>query len=63
MCSYSPKPKSYRAKAQAPLTTDDSKLLDKKGILKIQQIVGSILYYVRAVDMTVLMSLSFIASE
>ena len=63
MCPYSPEQKTYGAKAQAPLPTDDSKPLDKKGILKIQQIVGSILYYAQAVDSTVLMALSSIASE
>ena len=62
-CPYSPEPKSYGAKAQAPLPEDNSKPLDKNGIRKIQQIVGSILYYARAVDMTVLMALSSIASE
>ncbi len=62
-CPYSPEPKSYGAKAQAPLPIDESEPLDMKGILKVQQIVGSILYYARAVDMTVLMALSSIASE
>jgi hypothetical protein len=62
-CPYSPKPKSYGAKAQAPLPSNDSKPLDKKGLLKVQKIVVSILYYARAVDMTVLMALSSIASE
>jgi hypothetical protein len=42
---------------------ESSFFLDKKGIRRIQQIVGSILYYARAVDMTVLMALSSIASE
>jgi hypothetical protein len=42
-CPYSPEPKTYGAKAQSPLPPDDSKPLDKKGILKIQKIVGSIL--------------------
>ena len=37
--------------------------LANKGIQKIQQILGSILYYAQAVDMTVLMALSSIASE
>ena len=63
MCPYSPEPKTYGTKAQAPLPSDDSNLLDKKGILKIQKNVGSILYYARAVDSTVLMSLSSIALE
>ena len=44
-CPYSPEPKTYGAKAQAPLPYDDSKPLDKKGVLRIQKIVGSILYY------------------
>jgi hypothetical protein len=38
-------------------------VLDAKRIKRIQQIVGSILYYARAVDMTVLMALSAIAVE
>jgi hypothetical protein len=38
-------------------------VLDAKGIKRIQQIVGSILYYASAVDMTVLMALSSIAVE
>jgi hypothetical protein len=37
--------------------------LDKKGIKWVQQIVGSILYYARAVNMTVLMALSTIAVD
>ena len=35
----------------------------QKGIKRVQQIVGSILYYARAVDMMVLMALSAIAVE
>ena len=62
-CPYSPDPKSYGAKAQSPIPSDDSKPLDKKGVLKIQKIVGSILYYARAVDNTVLIGLSSIAAE
>jgi hypothetical protein len=37
--------------------------LDARGIKKIQKIVGSILYYERAVDMTILMALSSIVVE
>jgi len=62
-CPYSSKPKSYGAKAQSLLPSDDSKPLDKKGILKIQKNVGSILYYAQAVDSTVLIGLSSIAAE
>jgi hypothetical protein len=47
--------------AQAPLPPDSSPCLNAKEIKHVQQIVGSILYYPRAVDMTVLMALSLIA--
>jgi len=52
-----------RVPAQAPLPTNTSPPLDAKGIKKIQQIVGSILYYTRVVDMSVLTTLSLIAME
>ena len=60
---YIPAPKQFGSKAQRPLPADTSPILDKKGIKRVQQIVGSILYYARAVDMTVLMALSSIAIE
>ncbi len=62
-CPYSPEPKRYGADAQAPLPQDISRKLNEKEIKQVQKIVGSILYYARAVDMTVLMALSTIASE
>jgi hypothetical protein len=62
-CPYSPEPKKYGAEAQSPLPQDNSQKLTKKEIKQVQKIVGSILYYARAVDMTVLMALSSIASE
>jgi hypothetical protein len=37
--------------------------LDEKGIKRVQKIVGSILYYAQAVNMTVLMVLSTIAVD
>ena len=55
---YLPEPKQFRTQAQAPLETDDTPKLDTAGIKRVQKIVGSILYYVRAVDMTVLMALT-----
>jgi hypothetical protein len=61
--SYTPAPKQYGSEAQAPLSPNDSPLLNKDGIKRMQQIVGSILYYARAVDMTVLMALSTIAAK
>ncbi len=62
-CPYSPEPKQFGTEAQAPLPPDSSPTLDKKGIKRVQQIVGSILYYARAVDMTVLIALSSIAMD
>jgi hypothetical protein len=59
-CSYTPAP---GAQAQTPLEVDSSPQLDEKGIKRVQKIVSSILYYARAVDMTVLMTLSVIAVE
>ncbi len=63
MCPYLPAPKQFGTEAQAPLPTDVSPCLDKNGIRNVQCIMGSILYYARTVDMTVLMALSTIASE
>ena len=62
-CPYTPAPKQYGAEAQAPLPVDISPKLSDDEIKEIQRIVGSILYYARAVDITVLMALSSIASE
>ena len=63
MCPYSPEPIKFGSKAQAPLPPDASPKLDEKVIKRIQQIVGSILYYARAVDMMVLAALSTIAID
>ena len=62
-CPYTPAPKQYGAEAQVPLPVDISPKLSDDDIKEIQPIVGSILYYARAVDITVLMALSSIASE
>jgi hypothetical protein len=62
-CPYAPAPKQYGADAQAPLPNDISPKLSANKIKNIQRIIGSILYYVRAVDSTVLMALSSIASQ
>ena len=62
-CPYATEPKKYDTKAQSPLPQDDTRKLTDKEIKQVQKIVGSILYYARAVDMTVLMALSSIASE
>ena len=62
-CPYSPAPKQYDAKAQSPLPIDISPKLSPDEIKEIQRVIGSILYYARAVDITVLMALSSIAIE
>ncbi len=60
-CPYLSEPKQFGSEAQWPLPGDTSPLLDDKGEKCIEKIVGSILYYACAVDMTVLMALSTIA--
>jgi hypothetical protein len=62
-CPYTPAPKQYGAEAQAPLPVNISPKLSDDDIKEIQQIVRSILYYARAVNITVLMALSSIASK
>ena len=61
MCPYSREPKRFESEAQATLPTNSSPKLEEKGIKYIQQIVGSILYYIHAVNMTLLAALSTIA--
>jgi hypothetical protein len=62
-CPYSPEPEKFGLDAQSPLMPDATPVLDAGGIKQIQQITGSISYYARTVDMTVLMALSSIAVE
>jgi hypothetical protein len=62
-CSYHPEPRKFVTEAQAPLSPDATHPLNAAGIKQVQQFVGSILYYARAIDMTVLMSLSLITVE
>jgi hypothetical protein len=52
----------YGAKTQYA-TTDEKPPLTPKQCLKIQKVTGSVLYYARAVDPTILMSLNDIATE
>ncbi len=58
-----PEPKKNGVDAQSPLPTDETRKLTNAKIKQVQKIVGSILYYARAVNLTVLMVLSKIASE
>jgi hypothetical protein len=60
-CPYAAPPKKYRAKAQSPLLVNILPKLNPDKIKDIQSVIGSILYYARAVDITVLMALSSIA--
>jgi hypothetical protein len=55
--------KKNGTKAQAPLPPNKLPKLNGKGIKRIQQIIGSILYYAQAVYMTMLKALSSIAVE
>jgi hypothetical protein len=63
MCPYLLEPKKFGTEAQASLPHNSTSKLDAKGIKRVQKIMGSILYYARAVNMTVLMALSSIAVE
>ena len=53
----------YGAKEQFLPDTDTSAPLDDKGIKRIQGIIGSLLYYARAVDNKLLATLSTISSQ
>ena len=53
----------YDEAAHDPIPEDTSREASDKEILKEQHVLGSILYYARALDLTALMSLSIIASE
>jgi hypothetical protein len=55
--------KNLDQKHNHPSPPNSTPKLNKKGIKCIQQIVRSILYYARAIDMTVLTALSTIAIE
>jgi hypothetical protein len=62
-CPYTPNPFIYGKDNQATTSSKTSPLLDAAGKKRIQQIVGSFLYYARAVDPAILMALSAIAIQ
>jgi hypothetical protein len=62
-CPYTPSPITYGRDNQAPTPSNTSPLLDAAGKKRIQQIVRSFLYYTRAVNPTILMALSAIATQ
>jgi hypothetical protein len=63
LCLYSPNPIKHGKDNQSPSTLDNSPCLDEAQKKRIQQNVGSFLYYARAVDPTILMALSEIALQ
>ncbi len=60
-CPYAPAPKKYGTAAQSPLPVNISPKLSPEEIKEIQRVIGSILFYARAIDIVVLMALSSIA--
>ena len=57
-------PRLFGQDAQKPVEHDNMPLLPPDRIKRIQQIIGTIMYYTRAaVDLTTLVALSSIASE
>eukprot|EP00804_Cyclotella_cryptica_P015783 CCRYP_013414-RA/>CCRYP_013414-RA protein AED:0.38 eAED:0.38 QI:0/-1/0/1/-1/1/1/0/253 len=62
-CPYEPHPKKYGTAAQLTDPPDDSAPLNEQGVKWVQRVVGSFLYYARAIDATILMALNAIANE
>ena len=60
---YPAAPKVFGAAAQEPAPDDEAPEATEDEVTYIQQVVGTILYYARVVDITVLMALSTLASE
>ena len=60
---YKPLPREYGSKMQKSLPADETPKVDKEKIKAVQRVIGGVLYYGRAVDITVLPALSSIASE
>ena len=60
---YPAQPRKFGKAAQEPMSEDTMPKADEKARKLVQQVVGSILYYGRGVDLTTLVSLSTLASE
>ena len=56
-CPFLPNPITYGKDTQAPMPTNDSPLLDNASKKCIQQVIGSFLYYARAINPTILMAM------
>ena len=62
-CPYEPAPVKYGAKSDEIIHEKELPLLDKEEKKFIQRVIGSFLYYARAIDMTILTALNAIASD
>jgi hypothetical protein len=62
-CLFMPNPITYGKDNWAPTPNNDSPLLKNACKKRVQQVVGSFLYYAQAVDSTLLMALSDIATQ
>ena len=60
---YQPAPRNYGKQSDSTIPKDDSPKLDEKRKKVVQQVVGTGLYYARAVDCTILPAISSIASQ
>ena len=60
---YQPPSRKYGTESQETMPQDITPKVNTERIKRIQQVVGGVLYYARAVDCTVLAALSSIASE
>jgi hypothetical protein len=60
---HSAPPRQFGATVQIPVDHDLSPALPPDRIRRIQEIVGTVMYYARAVDITTLVALSSIATE
>lgn len=56
-------PIMYRAKVQCAIGPDNSPLLNAAGIMRVQAIVGALLYYDRAVDNKLIVTLSELGQQ
>ena len=59
---YQPQPRKYGKNMDGTIPVDESPLLDEKRKRVVQQVIGTCLYYPRAVDCTILPATSSIAS-
>ena len=62
-CPFQPNPRKFGTDSQDTLPPDESNPLEPSGLTRVQQVVGALLFYARAVDNTILPALSTIASS